>query len=130
MLARDLKGYGNAMVDKLMYMLIHIITSSVVYSKWLKHLDTEPNKTNKNSIKVHKVVKPTNIKTLLKRGEGIFFCGCLTPNFHIFGMFPQYYYLWYLMRWTPPPTPPIRISIITQLRICYIAEIWGRLMDV
>ena len=40
-------------------MIIHEITPSV--DLWLKHLDTQL----KNSMKVPKVVKPTNKKTLL-----------------------------------------------------------------
>ena len=39
---------------------------SVDYNKWLKRLDTQPYKlTNKNSLKVPKVVQPTNKKMLL-----------------------------------------------------------------
>ena len=56
------------MTDK----LIHIpnvdtqITSSVNYNYWLKHLNTQFNEpTNKNPLKVPKVVKPTNKETLL-----------------------------------------------------------------
>ena len=48
-------------------MMINKITSSANYNYWLKHLDTkfiEP--TNKNSIKVPKLVKPTNKKTSYK----------------------------------------------------------------
>ena len=41
------------------------ITPSVDYTLWLKRLDTQHNDpTNKNLIKVLKVVKPTNKKTL------------------------------------------------------------------
>ena len=48
--------------DKLMYMMI---TPSVDFNQWLKRLETnEP--TNQNSIKVPKVVKPTNKKTLFE----------------------------------------------------------------
>ena len=48
-------------------MRIHKIPSLVDYNFWMKHLDTQPNKsTNQNSFKVLKVVKPTNKKTLLK----------------------------------------------------------------
>ena len=47
-------------------MMIHKITTSVDYNKWLKRLDTQLNQpTNQNSIKVPKVVKQTNKKTLL-----------------------------------------------------------------
>ena len=54
------------MADKLMYnytslIMIHKITPSVDYNYWLKRLDT----TNQNSIKVLKVVEPTNKKTLI-----------------------------------------------------------------
>ena len=46
-------------------MMIHRITPSVDYNKWLKRMDTQLNEpTNKNSIKVPKVVKPINEKTL------------------------------------------------------------------
>ena len=44
------------MDDKLM---LHKITPSVDYNKWLKRLDTQINKPkNQNSIKIPKVVKP------------------------------------------------------------------------
>ena len=47
-------------------MMLHKITPSLDYNLWLKHLVTQLNKpTNQNSIKVPKVVKPTNEKTLL-----------------------------------------------------------------
>ena len=54
------------MADKLMYnytslIMIYKITPSVDYNYWLKRLDT----TNQNSIKVLKVVEPTNKKALL-----------------------------------------------------------------
>ena len=45
-------------------MMIHKITLSVDFNLWLKRLDTKLSKpTNQNSIKVPKVVKPTNKKT-------------------------------------------------------------------
>ena len=45
--------------------MIHKITTSLDYNYWLKHLDTQLNKTaNQNSLTVPKVVKPKN-KTLL-----------------------------------------------------------------
>ena len=48
-------------------MVIHKITLSVDYSKWMKRFDTQLNEsTNQNSRKVRKVVKPTNKKTLLQ----------------------------------------------------------------
>ena len=48
-------------------MIIHKIASSVDYNYWLKRLDTQLNEsTNQNSLKVPKVEKPTNKKTLLK----------------------------------------------------------------
>ena len=48
-------------------MLILKITPSVYFNLWLKHLDTHCNKpTNQNPLKVLKVVKSTNKKTLLK----------------------------------------------------------------
>ena len=48
-------------------MMIHTITHSVDYNQWLTRLDTRLNEsTNPNSIKVPKVVKTTNKKTLLK----------------------------------------------------------------
>ena len=57
------------MVDKLMYIpndKIHIIPS-VDLNYWLKRLDTQLNKpTNQNSIKVFKIVKPMNTKTLFQ----------------------------------------------------------------
>ena len=47
-------------------MMKHKITHSVDYNYWLKRLDTQLNKpTNQNLIRVPKVVKPTNKKTLL-----------------------------------------------------------------
>ena len=56
------------MVDKLMYIPnddTQKITPSVDCNLWLKRLYTQLNKaTNKNSIKVPKVVKPTHKKTL------------------------------------------------------------------
>ena len=55
------------MVDKLMYIPIDDTQNypSVDYNKWLKCLDTQFNKlTNQNLIKVPKVVKPRNKKTL------------------------------------------------------------------
>ena len=46
--------------------MIHKITPSLDYNKGLKRLDAQLNEpTNQNSIKVLKVVKPTNKKTLL-----------------------------------------------------------------
>ena len=46
-------------------MLIHQITPSVDYNLWLIRLDTQLKKpTNQNLLKVPKVVKPTNKKTL------------------------------------------------------------------
>ena len=46
-------------------MMIHKITPTVYYNNRLKCLDTQLiESTNKNSIKVHKVGKPTNKKTL------------------------------------------------------------------
>ena len=44
-------------------MMIHKITPSVDYNKWLKHLDTQLN--NSKFTIVTKVVKSTNKKTLL-----------------------------------------------------------------
>ena len=47
-------------------MIIHKNTHSVDYNLWLKRLDTQlNNQTNQNSLKVLKVVKTTNKKTLL-----------------------------------------------------------------
>ena len=46
--------------------LIHTITPSIDYNWWLKRLDSQliiP--TNRNSIKVDKLFKPTNKETLL-----------------------------------------------------------------
>ena len=57
------------MVDKLMYIPNDDteITTSVEYSYWLKRLDTQHNEwTNQNSLKVLKVVEPSNKTTLLK----------------------------------------------------------------
>ena len=46
--------------------MIHKITPSVDENWWLKRLDTElDGTTNQNSIKVLKIVKPTNKKTVL-----------------------------------------------------------------
>ena len=46
------------------------ITPFLGYNKWQKHFDTHLNKpTNKNSMKVPKVVKPANKKTLLLNFE-------------------------------------------------------------
>ncbi len=48
-------------------MMIHKITPSVENNYGLKRLDTQLNEpTNQNSIKVPKVVKPTNKKILLE----------------------------------------------------------------
>ena len=48
-------------------MMLHKITLSVVYNKWLKRLNTRLNESiNQNSLKVTKVVKPMKKKTLLK----------------------------------------------------------------
>ena len=47
-------------------MMTHKITPSVDYNLWLKRLDTQLNEpTNKDSIKVPKVINPTNKETLL-----------------------------------------------------------------
>ena len=44
-------------------MMIHKITPTVDYNWWFKHLDTQLNKTtNRNSIKVPKVINPMNNK--------------------------------------------------------------------
>ena len=55
------------MVDKLMYIPksneLHKITHSESYNKWLKRFDTQLNEPN--SMKVPKVVLPTNKKRLL-----------------------------------------------------------------
>ncbi len=56
------------MADKLRYIanMIHIINASVDCNQWIKRLDNQVNdRTNQNFIKVPKVVKPTNKKTLL-----------------------------------------------------------------
>ena len=46
--------------------IIYKIIPSVDYNQWLKRLDTHLNEsTNQNSINVPKVVKPTNMKTLV-----------------------------------------------------------------
>ena len=48
-------------------MMILKITPPVDYNKCLKRLDTQQNEpTNQNSLKVPKVVKPNNKKTLFK----------------------------------------------------------------
>ena len=47
-------------------MMIHKITPFVDYNYWLKHFNTQLNEsTNQYSLKVPKVVKPINKKTLL-----------------------------------------------------------------
>ena len=66
-------------------MMVHKITSSVDYNKWLKLLDTqliEP--TNRNSIKVTKVVKQMNKKTLLDRplGTSVITAQCPIPPWY------------------------------------------------
>ena len=43
-------------------MMINKITPTVDFNMWFKHLDTQP--THQNSIKVPKVVKPTNKKNV------------------------------------------------------------------
>ena len=57
------------MSDKLMYKIdkiMHKIIFSLDYKQWLKCLDTQLNKpTNQNSIKVPRVVKSIDKKTLL-----------------------------------------------------------------
>ena len=46
-------------------MVMHKITPFEDYNEWLNHLGTHFNEpTNHNSLKVLKVVKPTNKKTL------------------------------------------------------------------
>ena len=55
------------MADKLMYNTNYNAQNYpfVDYNQWLKRLDAQLDEsTNKNSIKVHKVVEPTNKKTL------------------------------------------------------------------
>ena len=48
-------------------MMTNKITPSVDYKYWLKRWDTQLNEqTNQNSIKLPKVVRPTNKKTLLQ----------------------------------------------------------------
>ena len=50
-------------------MMIHEIPSTLGYNYWLKRLDSDTRlneSTNQNSLKVLKVVKPTNKKTLLR----------------------------------------------------------------
>ena len=48
-------------------MMIQKVTPYVYYNQWLKRLNTQLNEsTNQNPIKVTKVVKLINIKTLLK----------------------------------------------------------------
>ena len=48
-------------------MMMHKITPSVYYNYWLKRFDTQLHKpTNQNSIKVPKVVKPTNMQIELQ----------------------------------------------------------------
>ena len=57
---RDLKGQWpiNCCTSP---MMIHIITPIVDYNLWLKRLDTQFSEpTNQNSVKVPKVVEPTN----------------------------------------------------------------------
>ena len=70
------------MVDKLMYIPksneLHKITHSESYNKWLKRFYTQLNELN--SMKVHKVVLPTNKKTLLLE-EDWFIIHCLVPYF-------------------------------------------------
>ena len=54
------------MADKLIYIPINVAQnpSSVNYNYWLKRLGTQFNEsTDKNYLKVLKVVKPTNKKT-------------------------------------------------------------------
>ena len=47
-------------------MMIHKVTPSETYNKCMKRVDTEPYEpTNQNSMKVLKVVKQTNKKTLI-----------------------------------------------------------------
>ena len=56
------------MADKLIYIPIYDTQNypSIYYYYWLKRLDFQLNEPkNKNSIKVQKVVKPTNKKTVL-----------------------------------------------------------------
>ena len=50
--------------------MVHKTTHSIDFNKWLKRFDTQLNElTNLNSIKVPKVVEPTNKKTniIIKR---------------------------------------------------------------
>ena len=59
------------MADKLMYtspMMTCKSTLSVDFNKWSKRLDTQLHElTNQNSIKVPKVIKPTNNKPEKKK---------------------------------------------------------------
>ena len=67
-------------------MMIHKnkIPSFVDYNYWLKHLDTQLNEsTNQNSLKVPKVVKPTNKKMLLKTLGTSVMNSPLSPSFLI-----------------------------------------------
>ena len=63
------------MTDRLMYipnaMMIYRINPSVEYNDWLKSLDTQINEsTNQNSLKVPKVVNPTNTKKMSLKNFG------------------------------------------------------------
>ena len=54
-------------------MIIHNITPYVDYNEWLKRLDTHLDETtNKNSVKVQKFVKPTNMKLNKPSNKGNF----------------------------------------------------------
>ena len=58
------------MADKIIPILIHKSIPSVGYNQWLKCLNTHLNElTNQNSMKVPKVDKTTNKKTLLLNFE-------------------------------------------------------------
>ena len=77
-------------------MMILRITLSVYYNLWLKRLDTHLNEpTNKNSIKVPKVVKPTNKKSSLEDFGDLFNKQPNVPSL------PEYYSTNYLLIMTP-----------------------------
>ena len=53
-------------------MMIHKCIPSIDYNKWLKRLDTQFNEpTNKNSIKVPKVVNPKNDENVIIKLWGL-----------------------------------------------------------
>ena len=79
-------------------MMIYINLHSVDYNQWLKRLDNQPNKpTNLNSIKIAKVVKPMNNKTLFKTlGTSVINSPMSLPSLKF--TYSHNYWTWFLLK--------------------------------